>query len=99
MNTKTVRVVATIKARPEKAAELTAVLTALIAPTRQEKGCISYELLQHKTDPCDFVFVEEWAGDAALDAHLAAPHLQEAIAKATPLLASSPDIRRYFTVA
>lgn len=99
MNAQTLRVVATIRARPEKAAELTVVLAALVAPTRKENGCISYELLRHKTDPCDFVFVEEWTGDAALDAHLASSHLQEAVAKATPLLAASPDIRRYFAVA
>jgi quinol monooxygenase YgiN len=94
-----VRVVAKLLARPEKAAELATVLLGLVGPTRKEKGCVTYELLRDKADPSEFVFVEEWTDDAALDAHLATPHLQEALAKAKPLLAADPVVRRYVLFA
>jgi quinol monooxygenase YgiN len=95
MGGETIRVVARITAKPEKVAELASILRDLVGPTRKETGCISYQLLGNKTDAGDFVFVEEWTSDAALDAHLASPHLQRALSKATSLLAKTPDIRRY----
>ena len=45
MGQDSLRVIATVKARSEKVDELRALLMGLIAPTRQEPGCITYELL------------------------------------------------------
>jgi len=48
-------VVVHIVALPEKMKELKSVLLGLVEPTRQEKGCILYELLQNQeelTDEC-----------------------------------------------
>lgn len=98
MSKHTVRVVARIVARPDKVEELRALLMSLIEPTRKEPGCIAYELLQNKADETDFTFVEEWQDDAVLDAHLASPHVREALSKAPALLAAEPDIRRYQVV-
>lgn len=95
----TIRVVAHIIALPEKVEELKAVLLAIIEPTKQEAGVISYELLQNQSDPTDFTFVEEWTSNEALDTHLASPHIQNAIAKLDGLLAAPPDIRRYHLLA
>ena len=93
-----VRVVARIVARPGKMEELLAVLHDLVEPTRKEPGCVTYELLQNKTDPTDFTFVEEWRSEEALDAHLQSPHLQEARLRLPDLSAADPDIRRYTVV-
>ncbi len=93
--TQTVRVVARITARPDTVSELHPLLLGLLEPTRREPGCLRYQLLQNRADPTDFTFVEEWADEAAIDAHFATPHLQAVLAKATPLLAAEPDIRRY----
>lgn len=92
------RVVARVKARPDKVGEALAVLKALVEPTRQEEGCVSYELLQNRTDPTDFTFVEEWASDSAIESHFSTDHVREAFSKAQDLLEESPDIRTY-TVA
>ena len=92
------RVVARIPAQPDKVDELREVLTGLIAPTRQEAGCILYELLQNNADPTDFTFVEEWESDAALDAHLETDHIRAALARFGDLLSGDPDIRRYSLV-
>ena len=98
MPEKTLRVVARITARPDKVEELRAVLSGLIEPTRKEKGCIRYELLQNNADPTDFTFVEEWESDAALDAHLDSVHIEDAVAKMADLVAGEADIRRYSVV-
>lgn len=94
-----VRIVATVTGQPGKAAELKAMLLDLIAPTRAEAGCVSYQLLQNNSDPSDFVFVEEWTSDAAIDEHMASAHLRDVVTRAQSLLAKAPDIRRYSLVA
>lgn len=70
-----------------------------MAQGRTYKGCVGYQLLQNRMDPTDFTFVEEWLSDVAIDAHLATSHVQTAFAKAQPLLAAAPDIRRYSVCA
>lgn len=99
MSQSTVRVVARLVAFPNQVEAAKALLLSLVEPTRQEAGCIQYDLLQNQADPTDFTFVEEWASAAALDNHLAAEHIQAAIAQLPILIADGPDIRRYTLVA
>ena len=92
------RVIATLKALPGKEEELRSVLTALLHPTREEDGCLSYEMLENREDPTEFRFVEEWTDDAALDAHFGTPHIQAAIAAFEGLLAADLDVQKYALV-
>lgn len=94
----TVHVIATITAHPDNVAEVKSILLSLIGPTRQEQGCIVYELLHNTTDSTDFVFDEEWESHAALDRHLETAHIAEAVAKLEPLIATL-NIQRYQLVA
>jgi quinol monooxygenase YgiN len=70
-------------------------LSALVEPTRREAGCLLYELLQSKSDPTDFTFVEEWESDEALDAHAISQHLKNVTAGLAGLIAAPADVRRY----
>jgi quinol monooxygenase YgiN len=97
--TETLRVVAHIKAKPGKEDELKRLLCGLIEPTHKEAGCLEYRLYNNKADARDFTFIEEWESDAALDAHLATPHLENALSKMPVLLEGEPDIRRYLLIA
>ena len=99
MASDSLRVVATITAQPDKADELKCILLGLVEPTRSEAGCISYQLFQNSSDASDFVFVEEWASDAALDQHMTTPHVQDAITRGQSLFAKAPDIRKYSVIA
>ena len=94
MSEKTLRVVAIITAKDGKEGELKALLESLVAPTTAEKGFISYDLHSNNADPLEFVFIEEWESEEDLNAHLASPHLSDAIAKLPDLLAAELDIRR-----
>jgi quinol monooxygenase YgiN len=95
MSKTTIRVVARVIALPNKVEEVKSVLMGLIEPTRQEEGCITYELLQNHQDPTDFTFVEEWESQALLNVHLASEHIAQASSQLGGLITSEPDIRVY----
>lgn len=86
-------IIGTVTARPETSDELHALLQAQVAPTRAEAGCINYDFHVDAADPCVFVFYENWTDRAALDAHLAMPHLQPLFLQLDRLLACPVDIR------
>jgi len=94
----TLRVVARVKARPNKVNELLSLLSSLVEPTRKEPGCIHYELLQNNEDPTDFTLIEEWQSNIALQSHFSTKHFKEALTKLPNLVASEPDIQRYHLV-
>ena len=89
------RVVARIKAKPDKVEEVRDALTGLVAPTRNEQGCIVYELLQNTEDATDFTFVEEWESEGALAKHAASEHIKATRAKLDGIVDGAIDIRTY----
>ena len=86
-------IIGTLTARPETREELASLLMALVAPTRAEAGCINYDFHVDAADPCVFVFYENSVDRAALDAHLAMPHLQPLFGQLDRLLARPVEIR------
>ena len=94
----TIRVVALMNVRPEKLDETLNAFDSLVAATRREEGCITYQLLQNVEDPNDLTFVEEWSSAEALQAHFETEHFQAVAARAGELLATPPDIRRYTVI-
>ncbi len=99
MSPGTLWVIARLVARPEKEGALRSVLMGLIAPTREEPGCIRYEMLHNRENSREFTFVEEWRDEAALQSHFATDHIQNALGKFPDLLAEDLDLRRYTLVA
>lgn len=78
-----------ISAAKGKGAALKAALAALAAETVKEPGNICYR--PHETaDPDEFIIYEQWKNSAALDAHMAMPHLQKFLADEAGLLAGEP---------
>lgn len=86
-------IIGTVTARPETREELASLLMAQVAPTRAEAGCINYDFHVDAAGPCVFVFYENWTDRAALDAHLAMPHLQPLFSQLDRLLACPVEIR------
>ena len=94
------RVVAQMMAKAGKEEQVKLVLLGLVRQTRQEPGCLHYELLQSHSDPLNFVLIEEWKTQLDLDSHTAAPHTKTARAEVEPWLgAVPPDVRLYRTIA
>lgn len=92
-------VLARITVKPEAAAQAAAILTELVAQSRQEPGCVSYELYQQTATPHVFQTVERWQDAAAADAHMGTPHVGAAIAAANALFAAPPEILAYQQLA
>jgi quinol monooxygenase YgiN len=99
MSQTSLRVIARITARAETVDQVRGILEGLVTPTRAEAGCVVYELLQNRTDPTDFTFVEEWASDESFERHHTTDHIRAAFPKLEALVASPPDIRTYSLVA
>jgi quinol monooxygenase YgiN len=96
---KTITVVATFQARPGKEGELKTVLTGLVAPTRQEAGCLNYDLHISPEDPARFLFHENWTSKAHLDAHLKNSHIQALLPRMNELAVGMPEIKIWEKIA
>ena len=72
----TLTVVAELKAKLGKEQQLQEMLAALLEPSRQDPGCINYDLHVGAEDPGFFLFYETWESKALWEQHMEAPHLQ-----------------------
>lgn len=72
----TLVVVATITAQPGHEAAVEAALRQVVPHSREEAGCLRYELHSDNAQPGRFVMLEEWAGAEALALHESLPHFQ-----------------------
>ena len=99
---KLLTVIATMKARPGKEEELRDALVALVEPTSQEAGYVTYDLHQGVEDPGLFCFYENWESGEQLDAHLGSPHIVDLVARIDELIDGGADglvIRRVTRIA
>ena len=55
-------------------AKLKELLTAMVKPSKAEKGVIFYEIFQYKDNPRKFMAYESWESEEALDGHKASEH-------------------------
>ncbi len=89
------RVLARVSAKADSVEHVRAILIGVVDPTRNEPGCLSYQLLQNRSDPTDFAFVEEMGeccGGANAFFHCAP---QGRGGEAGRVSRHEPDIRRY----
>ncbi len=77
---------------PENLEAVLGIYRELAARTRNEPGCVSYELLQLREDPCDLMLLECWLSQEHLDAHTRTPHFIEAIALLENLETAAPAL-------
>lgn len=68
-------IVANVTAKPESVELVKAELEKLLPITREEKGCIRYDLHRDNEDPNHFLFYETWTTRALWQKHMNAPHL------------------------
>lgn len=69
-------VVAKVVAKKDSVELLKTELLKLIAPTRDENGCIEYNLHQDNDDPAVFLFYETWESEACLEKHMNTNHFK-----------------------
>jgi quinol monooxygenase YgiN len=96
---KTITVVATFQAKPGKETELKEALIGLVAPTRQEAGCLNYDLHILPEDPAKFLFHENWTSQELLAAHLKSPHIAALLPRVDELCTAFPEIKIWEQIA
>jgi quinol monooxygenase YgiN len=82
-----VGVIARFVPLPEKRSDLRALLEGMVAPTRSEAGCHSYNLYEVPADS-DLVLIERYNDQAALEHHRTTEHALNYRAQLSLLLAS-----------
>lgn len=92
-------VVAIAQSKPGKEKDLEEALLELVAISRQEIGCINYDLHRHLDNPGKFVFYENWVNRDALDKHRTEPQAAVPRAKAGELVAEPLQIELYEMVS
>ena len=92
MKSRSLTVVAHLRAKPGKEAEVRNELLSLVAPSRQDAGCLNYDLHQALDNSALFMFHENWTSKSHLDQHLAKPDLQAVLARVARLVAEPPQI-------
>jgi quinol monooxygenase YgiN len=83
----TVTVVAKVTAKTDAIETVKAELLKMLAPTRQEEGCIEYRLHQDHENPAVFVFYENWKDLLCLEQHMHSLHFQAYVAAVGDLIA------------
>jgi quinol monooxygenase YgiN len=81
-----ITVVAKVVAKKESIEPVKAELLKMIAPTRQEAGCLEYRLHQDRQDPAVFVFYENWENFFCLEQHLNSAHFQNYVTTVESLI-------------
>jgi quinol monooxygenase YgiN len=92
MMEKKVSVLARVKAREGMENRVRRACLELVAPSREDKGCISYDLHQSTDDRGLFFFVESWVSKKDIENHLGTPHCAAFDEKVNTLLAEPEEI-------
>lgn len=93
------RVVATIIALAGSHDVVRAALVDLVAATRTEEGCVSYELFESAAAAGTFITIETWRSAADLAEHMTTPHIAAALTAVDGHLAQPPGIHPLTHVA
>lgn len=97
MNSTTITVVASFIAKEDQIDNLKNALMKLITPTRQEEGCISYDLQQSIQTPAKLTMIEQYKNQSALDYHNGQLYLANLLSQ-LDTLADNVDIEVYQTI-
>jgi quinol monooxygenase YgiN len=91
-------VIGRIRTDAQRREEFVCLGRTLVAASRAEPGCVHYALYEEVDADNDFVFVEEWESQEALERHLAMPHIAAFKQAVYPTLVAAPDTK-FHTVA
>ncbi len=88
----TINITVLLKSKEEHTEKLKGLLENLVASSRQEPGCVQYDLHQDVQDSSTFVFHEVWENKEALGIHNSQEYFKSFFAQAPDLLLEKPQI-------
>jgi quinol monooxygenase YgiN len=92
MSDETIVLIARLKVMPDKIEQTRSAALAIVEPSRNEAGCLNYDIHQSIEDETVFLWHETWANKAAIDEHFATPFFQEFFAVVGEVAAEPPQI-------
>jgi quinol monooxygenase YgiN len=81
-------------ARPGKETGVEAALRKVIAPTRQEPGCLSIHTFRSIRDARLFYIHSRWVDEAAFDNHVRQPYTKQFVEEVQPFVDHELDTTR-----
>ncbi|HAT55591.1 MAG TPA: hypothetical protein DCW31_10235 [Lactobacillus sp.] len=91
-NTTMITINATVYVKDDKISNYGELAQTLIAGTHNEPGNLRYDMYQSTERPGEFVFIEQYANQAALDAHHVATHFTSFLKRVEPLMAKEMTV-------
>jgi quinol monooxygenase YgiN len=85
-------VIAKFEAKPGMESKVKEGLQGMVAPSRAEEGCLSYDVFQSNDNPAITFTYENWTGKDALDAHMQTPYFKALDAQGKETLAKPMEI-------
>lgn len=85
-------VVAVLKAKEGKADVLREAFGTIMEPSRQDAGCVRYDLYEAQGAPGTLINLETWASQDDLNNHMKSPHLGAAFASVGDAFDGPPQI-------
>jgi len=93
-----VNIVAEFTAHPGSEGGLIQALSSVAGPTRQEAGCLRFELQQSRDDTQVVTAIERFQDQAAVDAHVAMPYIVDLFENKLPQLVESQRVVFYSSI-
>ena len=87
--------IAVLKPRSDREAEVRAALHTLISASQAEPGCRYYDLVVGEDDPSTWFMFEKWESQAAWDEHMQTAHVRGFNARAEEYFREATELRRY----
>ncbi len=85
---------ARFRARAGNESAVEAALHAVVAPTRQEPGCLAINTFRSAGNPQLFYLHSRWVDEGAFDLHATLPHTVKFIETVQPLIDHELDVTR-----
>lgn len=61
-------------AKKEKLKKFKALLSDMVLPSRQDEGCLKFNIYQYESNPETFLVIEAWNNEASLEKHKDSKH-------------------------
>jgi quinol monooxygenase YgiN len=86
-------VVGRVRTDAERREEMIRIGQTVAAASREEAGCLNYALYEDSESENEFVFVEEWENEEALQRHFGTDHIAAFMGAIQATLVAPPDVQ------
>ena len=87
-----VKVISKMKVKEDKVDTFVDLFREMVEPTRQEDGCIQYEMYRDEEVPSILDAVERWETRAAFDNHLVSDHFKKIVPAMMELMDGESEV-------